>query len=183
MSKPGFRNLKEVMASLRQKVSVPWNQAELNEIGKKARDLIVNSVRSGKNPKLDKPLKELTSEAWIKERESIALSNDRSDVYSKRRSNLSLTGEFLESIIYEAKPSDQKISIRPEGIHEPYASPGSSSRPMGSPVENSTILKGQKNQGRDILGLSERLNKQIITLMRRLYRKKITEAKARLGFK
>jgi hypothetical protein len=181
MNKKGFRNLNQVMLSIKKAINVPWTNSELNEIGKKYRDLIVGSVRSGHNPKTDKPVEKLTSEKWIKRRAEIAQANSASDVYSQYRSNLSLTGELLASIAHSIDANAQ-IVIEAKGSHSPYKSP-KTGKPLGKSVDNSKIIEGQKSQGRDILGLSERLNKQIITLMRRIYRNKIKEAKARLGFK
>jgi hypothetical protein len=181
MSKSGFRNLNSVMLSIKKAISVPWTNSELNEIGKKSRDLIVGTVRSGKNPKDDSKMYPITDE-WAQRRDDIAKANSASDVYSKNRSNLSLTGELLASIAHSSDVNAQKIVIEAKGSHSPYKSP-KTGKPLGGSVENSKIIEGQKSQGRDILGLSERLNKQIITLMRRIYRNKIKEAKARLGFK
>ena len=167
----GFKpsSIKKALKNLQDKVKIPFTKTELEEIGERTVKIIYGVTRMGKNPRTGKGLKAIKS-STKKRREKLAESNTTTNVFSPSRSNLSLIGDLLKSIKAFPKVNEQKIEIYPDGNHPGYVQKDGSKTKS---VENVEIMRGQKKQGRDILGLSKVYNRQILTLVKRIYRKKL----------
>ncbi|MBL0233182.1 MAG: hypothetical protein IPQ08_05915 [Chitinophagaceae bacterium] len=104
--------------SIKEKVNSILNEPELmNSIG----DAIIKDIRfqtrrgvSSINGERFKP----TSKAWRNKREKIAEATSTNDAYSKNRSNLTLTGQLLDSLRKAVNGKSVKIFFA--GVHMPY---------------------------------------------------------------
>lgn len=94
------------------------SKALLKEVGDTVITDIKFQTKRGKSiPKDLQPFKPL-SKSWRKEREKLSKYNKTSEVYSKNRSNLSFTGQLLDSLTYVANAG--KILLKFTGIHKAY---------------------------------------------------------------
>jgi hypothetical protein len=162
-------SLKKVIKNLQNKIKIPFTKQELEEIGNKTIKIIYGVTRTGKNPKTGEKLLPL-KQSTIERRKKIAETNKTTEVFSPSRSNLSIIGALLESIKAFPDVNEQKIEIYPVGKHPGYVLK-SGKRTKGA--QNADIMRGQKDMGRDILGLSKFYNRQILTLVKRIYRRKL----------
>lgn len=90
------------------------------DVAKVIIDDIKFQTKSGKSiPNNMRRFKKL-SPRWIGERKRIAESNPTSDVYAPDRSNLSLTGQLLDSLKWE-RLKNGIIEIGFAGIHKAYS--------------------------------------------------------------
>lgn len=113
-------SVKQVEANVRLAFEkVIANKEMLGEVGQTIVDDVRFQTRRGKSIPNDlAPLKPL-SKKWKEKRKELAQSNETSDVFSPARSNLSLTGQLLNSFNYIIRGAG-KLLLRFEGTHEPY---------------------------------------------------------------
>jgi len=170
-----FKNLKAVMKSMRSKLIDSGNlsKKEIQEIADRAVTIITGVTRSGKSPIDGSRIKPLQPKT-VDRRKDLSKSNSTSDVFSPKRSNLNLVGAFLKSIKAELDTDKQRIIIEPKGNHPGYVT---KSGARTKSVKNKDILKGQRDMGREFLGLSEKWRKQLTQMMKRFYRKKLARLK------
>lgn len=78
-------------------------------------------VRRGQSLSNNKKLKPL-SESWIKKRRRIIANSGKPAFVSARKSNLSLSGQFLDSLKSRSANLSKglEVTFRFEGAHEPY---------------------------------------------------------------
>lgn len=106
------------------------------------------------------------SEEWIERRKKLSGTNATTGVYSPRRSNLSFTGQLLDSL--KAKFRGRKITIEPTGTRTPYKNLKGG---QSSPVENKIVAKGLQDMGFIFLGVDEKTTKKIKTEITRFIRR------------
>jgi hypothetical protein len=162
-------SIKKALKNLQEKIKIPFTKEELEEIGNKTVKIIYGVTRTGKNPKTGENILPL-NKSTIERRKKVAETNQTTNVFSPSRSNLSLIGALLDSIKAFPNVSEQKVEIYPTGKHPGYVQKNGK-KTKGS--DNADIMRGQRDMGRDILGLSKFYNRQILTLVKRIYRKKL----------
>ena len=108
------------------------------------------------------------SDEWVERRKKLSKVNTTTGVYSPKRSNLSFTGQLLDSL--KAKFSGSKITISPTGTRTPYKNlKGGQSRS----VENKIVAEGLQKRGFRFLGVDKKTKKKIKAEMIRFIRRLI----------
>jgi hypothetical protein len=112
------KSVKQVELSIQKKFkALASDQALLSEIG----DTIIKDIKfyakQGKNPKTGSKFRALTDE-WKKRRGQISETTATDPSFSKNRSNLTLSGQLLNSMASDIRAS--KLYIIFEGIHKAY---------------------------------------------------------------
>lgn len=111
-------SIDRVETSVRDKVnSIIGEAALLNEVG----DTIIKDIqfqtRRGVSPKTGERFKP-TKKSWREKREKIAEATNTHEAYSKNRSNLTLTGQLLDSL--RKTITGRAVKIYFAGFHLPY---------------------------------------------------------------
>ena len=129
------------------------------------------------------------SESWIKLRKRIIDTQGAPSYVQFRRSNISLSGQLLDSMIVNQrrKSSGSEISIEFEGTHQPYKvkyltefkrrKPGGRSKTVsvktgksgtyevGERIPNSLLAKYLRLQGREFLGIRPLVERRLRNLV------------------
>jgi hypothetical protein len=97
------------------------NKELLNEVGTLAVETLKFTARKGISPETGSRFNGLSKE-WKDEREKIAEATPTHPAYSKSRSNLTLTGQLMDSIRHSSAVTYRSIIIRIflAGTHKPY---------------------------------------------------------------
>jgi hypothetical protein len=124
----------------------------LNQIGEFLVEDVKATTRKGRvvddekfkgNSKL-KP----STKKWRKKYETV---NSTGEAYSTNKSNLTFTGELINSIVY--KISGGKLTVFARGTHSQYT--GLKGGKIGKRVKNSDIIKFQSENERTIMSLTK----------------------------
>lgn len=166
-----FRNLNKLRDMILGKIPYEYSAKELDDIAKRVVLAIQTKTRLGVSPVTDKKLKPLT-ENTIERRKLLSRYNKTHEMFSPERSNLTLTGALVDAIRYEFRTREQKIMFSLPGTHPGYST-GKGKRTATVPF--SIILRGQREMGRDFLGLSDKMRKTLLLEIRRLILRKIRE--------
>ena len=148
------------------------SKAMQKEVGEFLVDRIVKQARSRKPMNKSRTLPNL-SDKWKTRRGKLSKVNPTHKTYSKNRSNITFTGELLDSITYKFKKKDG-FTFFLKGKHKGYK--GLKGK-RGKSVKNSEIAKGLAELGYifmskiDDKGI-ERIKKIYIRHLRRILNKK-----------
>lgn len=103
---------------------------------------------------------------WVSYRSKLAGINKTHPAYSKGRSNITFTGQLLNSI--KAFFEGSTITIKPTGMHRGYKQiRGGRSKS----VENEVIAEGLESRGYKFLGVDDKTEKKIKTEITRFIRR------------
>ncbi len=102
------------------------------------------------------------------QRARMAKYNKTHSTYSKGRSNLTFSGEMIESINYEIKSGKPKLSIISEGDHAPYKN--KSGKSSGKTISNKELIRIHQKKRR-ILGVNEVMVNILRNIIRRNLRR------------
>ena len=125
--------------------------------------------RKGINPKTGRPYKAL-EQSTIKHRRYLARNNSTGTGYSATKSNVTMTGQLIDSIkaVWVRSRSVLKFTI--SGTRTPYrANTGRAIR--NQERSNAEIAKHLEEQGRPVLYLTKKSQKLIIDMIKRKLRK------------
>lgn len=155
------------------------NQNLLKDIG----TVVIKDIQFQTRKTRKGELKSLSDE-WIDERKKIAKATATHPAYSARRSNLTLTGQLLDSLkIIYSKAGE--VIIEATGIHRPYKasylkswyrigqsgkrhlvkSSNTGMRTIGESIENKKLAEYVADQGREFMKVREGLNRQLKNLV------------------
>ncbi len=154
------------------------NPELLNEVGVIARKDIVAQIIQAKEPATGQPFKNrnITSE-WRDRKKKLSGSNPPLDgpAGSGKLARLVFTGQWIKSFIHLIKKVEGKnvIEIGPSGQHQPYVN--AEGKNVGKVVDNEVIGKGQLAQGRNWLGVTERTQKTLVSIVRTYIRRQLTK--------
>lgn len=153
----------------------------LNEVGTIAKNTIVATIITAKEPATGKPFAnpEITPE-WRQRKRRLSTVNtpfDPSAGGGSKKARLLFTGQFLKSIVNTiTRIGGRKvITVAPSGTHQPYM--GIRGEPVGRPIENQTLGQYLIEQGRDWAGFPESSKKRLVTAARNYLRRKLTSQK------
>lgn len=143
----------------------------LKEIGEITSDQVRGFTRSGTSVATGKsfpPLKPST----IKNREYLAKYNSTHSAYSPSKSNLTLTGELLDSV-QTSKVFKGSVTVEPKGTHKPYKTKTG----KGKSVENAKIFEYLEDKGFEVFSFGQefrrRLQARVNVLIKSTLRRKI----------
>ena len=169
MNEQSIKNLEEQTRKVFNKVI--QSPELMNELGRTVVEDIQFQTKRGKSiPNGLKPFKKL-SESWIETRGRITSS--LSDTFSKRRSNLSASGQLLNGLKWFIEGAG-KIRIGFTGSHQPYTikrKDGKGTYKSGEALPNEELAQYVADQGRPFVGVSPqvqtRLKSRVLAYIRR----------------
>jgi len=144
------------------------NKQMLNEIGKTLiQDIKTTTQKEGKSiPNKVTDLK-LLKERWIIRKTKLAKTNHTDEFYEEGKSNLTFTGQLLNSIVFNIV-SKGKLLFTFSGTHEGYVS---ESGKKGKNISNEKLAKYVAEQGRSFFGvrpvMRSRVSRVVKTYMKR----------------
>lgn len=130
---------------------------------------IQGKTRTGKDV-LNNTVQPALKKTTVKRREYLEPYNDRHKTYSKARSNLTFTGQLLDSLKWESMKGGFKVLV-PATQREPYKGKKGTYKTTKKPVTNARVARGLKAQGREFLGVDKSLTKQIQSIVRNFIRR------------
>lgn len=130
---------------------------------------IVGNARLGRDPNGEK-FKELT-ESTIERKAKLAKVNETSDFYRKRKSNLTFTGQLLNSFKYKITQSTLTIQFFFEGFRKPYK--GLRKEALETLATNK-LLAAKLEKDRPFSFISDKTKDVLVNLIRRKIRQQLT---------
>lgn len=163
-------NIKKLFDEVRKDPSL------LLEIGNKTVELTVNFNRAGSSPAANLGAKKhpKNSDAWENRKEKLTATNPPSEHYRKGLSNVTFTGDLLESIdVTKINTSNGTVEINATGNHKPYRNLDGSK--AGKSIPNSTLVGYLKEKRRFIFGINKQITNNINRIVRRFLNKRIKQ--------
>lgn len=143
----------------------------LNDIGELLRDEVIGFTRSGKSVSTNGSFPQL-ADSTIKSRKNLSKYNQTDALYSPARSNLTFTGELLESLTIKTKVREGSVEVLPQGNHKGYKTKTG----RGKSELNRDIFDWLEAKGFKVFGFSQafrdRLSSRVNVLIKRTLRKK-----------
>ena len=171
-------SLARAEASVRDGLKKVLNGAQLKrDIG----DTVIQDIQFQTRKANFAPL----SEKWIKERKQIAKATAVHEAYSPRRSNLTLSGQLLDSL-QMVNSNNGVFEFKFVGDHEPYKAPyqtqwkrlgkivrssRSGLRTIGKKIKNEKLATYVQEQGREFVKLRPALVPRLRTIILRYIRR------------
>ena len=146
----------------------------LSAIDDKVLDFVVDdlkeTIRSGTNPKTGKPYKKL-AESTIRHREFYAKINSTHPEYAPRRSNLTFTGQLVDSIKGKLKRTSKSvmIEIEPTGTHQGIKLKSGKRSPS---IKNKKLAEFLADMGRFVTEISNTQKKRLAMKLREILKKR-----------
>jgi len=128
-------------------------------------EFVIKSIRDRNNPSTGKNFKQLR-DVTINWRGEMEKYNPTHPDYAQAKSNLTLSGEFIDSIKAKLIKSRLSVFVRPTGSHPGYFGANGLPTRKKQP-KNIDIAKGQAEMGRNILKMTDKMKKQIIEIVKR----------------
>ena len=163
-------NIKRLFDDLRK------DPAMLLDIGNKTVELTKAFNRAGSSPAANLGAKKhpKNSQAWEDRKAALTKTNKPSEFYKKGLSNVTFTGDLLESIeVKKINVSDGSVEIEATGQHAPYKN--LHGQVSGKAVSNSDLVKYLKDKGRFIFGVNQQITNNINKIVRQYLNKRIKQ--------
>lgn len=162
------KSIESVQANVKRAFDkVIANQKLLNELGETIVKDIRGLNRTGKSPKTGQKHPSLTPYT-IKERGKLAETNQTAETYKQEKSNVTFTGQLLDSI-ESSSNGPGSIIIKAEGDHKQLK--GKIIQAIGEKKTNDEIITDLKSRGFYVMGIRDklipRLRKMVIAYIRR----------------
>lgn len=132
----------------------------LNDV---ANDYIEQVKIQGKDTQTDQPFKPL-AQSTIARRRVLSRNNATDGKYSPARSNLTFTGQLVNSIKATIQVARGRITIEPKGVHKAYR--GIRVRRLGRNIQNKALAAHLEDQGRTLIGSSPKTQERIVSRIR-----------------
>ena len=144
----------------------------LKEVGNIVQKSIVGAARSGKDPEGNKftPL----SKSWIERKQKLSSVNTTSSFYSKSRSNITFTGQLLDSFKFVINKSQLSLRFFFDGVRKPYR--GLRKAELDG-IETNKELAARIEETRPFVILSKKAEQMIIILVKRKIRQQLSNFK------
>lgn len=160
---------KEVGSNLRKKLAAAVAEKQhLESLALVVQKSIVGNARLGKDPDGNK-FKEL-SESWIERKSKLSKVNKPSEFYRKRKSNITFTGQLLDSFKYKIIQSTLTIEFFFQGLRRPYKGLRKESLET---VATNKELASKIEQARPFVFISDKVADVISNLIRRKIRQQL----------
>lgn len=137
------------------------DESQLKQIGEFAADRIRSFARTGKSlvtgqPKEFEPLAAST----VKSRKSFAANHRTGDFFRAEKSNVTLTGQALESLAGKVEKSKQRVTVEAVGKRD-------------DGLTNAQVVDFLAEGGRPIMGLDEKGEARVVEMYDRAVRNNI----------
>lgn len=124
------------------------NESLLKEIGEEARTYIIGKTRSRADLSEEGAKQRPLEKSSIKTRRYMEKYNKTDPTYSPKRSNVTFTGQILNSI--KVFISSGKIELRPDGNRQPYST---ANGPVEKTPDNYTLAKYLEEKDRTFMAI------------------------------
>ena len=165
--------IKEISESTKSIINLAIaDEQHLKELAEVFKKSVVGSARTGKDPdgKKFKPL----SKSWIARKKVLATVNQPSEFYSKNRSNITFTGQLLNSFKYKINKAEVAITFFFEGMRVPYRGV---LKPELDGIKTNKELAAKIEEVRPFAFLGEKTRDILINLIRRKIRTQLNNFK------
>lgn len=171
MAEVKIKNLENVKRSIKKTFEeIRTNEQMLVEIGNATVDLTKKFNRSGKSP--DGSKHPNNSPAWEIEKMNLTEYNNPSEYYRPYLSNVTFTGQLLESIkLVKINRSNSSVEIDATGERTPYKNKKGKSVGKKNTPTNKKLVEYLGDIGRNIFGI----NKQMTNVINKIVRRYINE--------
>lgn len=165
-----IKNLTNTTAAIKKKfLEIKQDQGLLLEIAEVSIENFQGFARSGKNPSTGQMFPKL-SKGWVGYRHHLLKTNKESSFFlgaDSTKSNLTFTGNLLNSIKAKIDSSKGRVSFYAKGTHPGYGD--------GKPKQsNQEIVDDLATRGFEFMVVGEKLKKRINVLVKRFIRKTLT---------
>lgn len=170
------QDIKNVEASVRSAFEKAIRSKQmLNEVGQVVVEDVVEQTRRREKsiPNKLKDLK-LLKESWIRRKTKLAQYNNADPEYQEGRSNLTFTGQLLNSFKW-AVTGPGKLKLFFDGIHKPYKD--KDGKAVGKPITNEELAGYVAKQGRPFVGVRPVIERRIGRIVRSYVRRALKVAK------
>jgi hypothetical protein len=173
--KVNVKGMTNVQKSIRELFNeVRKDRTVKSSIGDAIVKLTKQLLRSGKNPNADggQPSRNHPiSKGWVDRKERLKEYNRISPYYRKGASNLTFTGQLIDSINYKLKSSGytESIIIEATGTRKPYK--GVKKESLKGVETNAEVVKDLKSRGRDVFGIT----KQMVNIANKIVRTELVK--------
>jgi len=141
------------------------SESLLLDIGEKTVELTKAFNRSGKSPAENGGKHPKNSDAWENRKEALTKTNTPSEFYQRGLSNVTFTGQLLESIeILKIDKKNSSVTIDATGPRKPYKNLNGSLQ-KNTP-DNSKLVEYLKEKGRIIFGINKQMTNVINKIVR-----------------
>lgn len=142
---------KKATERVKQRIAEAVSKSNVEEI---IADDLKQSVREGINPKTGRPYRRL-KQSTIDQRRRLSKTNPTHSKYSPSKSNLTFTGQLVDSVFAKitALKTRINITIGVKGRHTGYKNLNGT---RGKNVKNEVIAKGLADQNRPLVGISKK---------------------------
>jgi len=148
------------------------NDEALTELGDVVKKNIVGNARTGKDSN-GNPLKPL-SKSWIDRKSQLAKANTPSAFYRKNKSNLTFTGQLLDSFTFRVVKSKLLLEFFFSGMRKPYR--GLKKEALDGAKTNKE-LAAKLEEDRPILIVGDKTREILFNLVRRKLRQQLSNFK------
>jgi len=146
----------------------------LIEIGEKTVELTKAFNRAGKSP--DGKAHKKLSKSWIDRKEKLTKTNKVSDFYISGFSNLTFTGQLLDSIkLKKINQSEGSVIINATGPRKPYNNLNGKSVGTKNTPTNEKLVEYLRDMKRFVFGINKQIENNINRIVRKYLNKRIKE--------
>jgi hypothetical protein len=154
------------------------NSKLLEEIGQFASEDIKRKAKTRKPYNANRSFPEL-ADSTIARRQRLKQFNETTNVFSPKRSNLSFTGQLLDSITYRLKQTANQVIVFLDGVRKPYKTgPKSQAKISRYNRTNAALASTLKDKGFVVfnplvVGQDQNFKKRINTIIKRFIRRNL----------
>lgn len=156
----GINSILNKAKSLDKKIDKPT----FNEIGKLIADRIRLKTRTGTSMATDSKLKPL-AQSTKKSRQSFARNHQTGLGFRPNKSNLTLSGQLLDSVTHKVNIQDQSVLVTPDGKRSPYGRERS--------VPDNKKVAEYVSEERPFMGLDDTGIKRVVAILAKRIRELI----------
>lgn len=171
MAKVTIQGMENVKSSIKKTFdNIKGNERMLLDIGEKTVELTKAFNRAGKSPNGNRHPS--NSNRWEERKMELTKHNNPSEFYRPYLSNVTFTGQLLESIkLIKINRNDGSVTIDATGKHDPYKDMDGKPMKPKKELTNKKLVEYLADLGRNIFGI----NKQMENVINKIVRKYINE--------
>lgn len=179
MAKVKIKGVDRVKASVVKLFNeVKSDEALLVQIGQKSEELTKQFNYAGKDIPSNKKKKSISPE-WADRKEQLKKTNKASEFYRSGASNLTFTGQLIESIKFtKVNRSQGSVTIEASGDRRPYKNTKGvvTDKAKGNTPTNKELAGYVKDGGRPLFGVNKQMQNVLSRIVRSFLNNKIRKS-------
>ena len=171
-----YKNLDMIKERAKKAINAALDRQLLDDIGSQIVEMNQKLIRSGENPyskssQYDRTKFNPLSDSWKKRRKELAKFNQTGLGYGPNKSNVTFTGQLVNSIFYRSNSISKIIYIAlRDSKRQPYL--GVKGKPLGKQgLTNNQLGKYMAKKGLIFLGLTVQMKQRAKEMLERKLRK------------